>query len=151
MTIVLGLLVTVVFSWSVIAVLDASSFPAPLHHLRNRLFDSPVLVPSLMAVWVFVMLFVALIGRLWLALGVLTAITALFGAVNATKLELRNDPLYPSDYTFLSQPSFLFSMVSPSKLILGAIGLAALVALGWAAGWLVGQGAAQHLQGRRPS
>ncbi|WP_196804021.1 LTA synthase family protein [Marmoricola sp. URHB0036] len=139
LTIVLGLLLTLVFSWSVIAVLDASSFPSPLHHLRNRLFDSPVLVPSLMAVWVFVLLFVALIGRLWLAFGVLTAITALFGAVNATKLELRNDPLYPSDYTFLSQPSFLFSMVSPSKLVLGAIGLAALVALGWAAGWLVGK------------
>ena len=72
-TLVLGLLLTVVFSWSVIAVLDASSFPAPLHHLHHRLFDSPVLVPSVMAVWVFVMLFVALIGRLWLALGVLTA------------------------------------------------------------------------------
>src|SRR6476620_1325154 len=51
-TLVLGLLLTVVFSWSVIAVLDASSFPGPLHHLRHRLFDSPVLVPSLMAVWV---------------------------------------------------------------------------------------------------
>src|SRR5207253_4600013 len=119
--------------------LDASSFPAPLHHLRARFLDSPALVPSLMVVWVFVLLWVALIGRLWLALGVVTAITALLGSVNATKLELRNDPLYPSDYTFLSQPSFLFSMVSPSKVILGAIGLAADVGLGWGVDWLVGR------------
>jgi phosphoglycerol transferase MdoB-like AlkP superfamily enzyme len=139
LTYLLGLLLTVFFSWAVIVVLDASSFPAPLHHLRARMFDSPALVPSLMAVWVFVMLWVALIGRLWLALGILTAFTALLGAVNATKLELRNDPLYPSDYTFLSQPSFLFSMVSPSRLVLGAIGLALLVAIGWGLGWLVGR------------
>jgi phosphoglycerol transferase MdoB-like AlkP superfamily enzyme len=139
LTLALGLVITVVFSWLVLVVLDASSFPAPLHHLRTRYLDSPVLVPSLAAVWVFVMLWVALIGRLWIAIGVVTAITILLGAVNATKLELRNDPLYPSDYTFLSQPSFLFSMVSPSKVVFGAIGLVAVIALGWGFGWLVGR------------
>ncbi len=69
-----------------------------------------------MVVWVFVLLVVALIGRLWVSLGVVTAVTALLGAVNSTKLELRNDPLVPSDIVFLGQPGFLFDMVSKSKL-----------------------------------
>ena len=72
-----------------------------------------------MVVWVFVLLVLALIGRLWISLGVVTAITALLGAVNATKLELRNDPLVPSDIVFLGQPDFLFDMVSKSKLLMG--------------------------------
>lgn len=135
----LGLLLTVAFSWSVIVVLDASSFPGPLHYLRMHLFDPPVIVPSLMVVWVFVMLWVALVGRLWLAFGIVTAITVLLGAVNATKLDLRNDPLVPSDYVFLGQPGFLFEMISKQKLVLGAVGLVALIALGWAAGWVIGR------------
>ena len=91
----------------------------------------------MMVVWVFVLLVLALVGRLWLALGVVTAITALLGAVNATKLDLRNDPLVPSDVVFLGQPDFLFDMVSKSKLVMGALGLIAVVLLAWGFGWLV--------------
>jgi hypothetical protein len=129
----------VLWAWLVVMVLDASSFPAPLYHLRTRFLDSPALAPSMMVVWVFVVLWVALLGRLWVALGVVTALTALIGAVNATKLELRNDPLVPSDYVFLGQPGFLFEMVSKSKLILGALGLLLVVAIAWVVGRVVAQ------------
>ncbi len=136
-TIVFTLAMTVLWAWLVTVVLDASNFPSPLDALRNRTFDAPALLPSVMVVWVFVVLVVALVGRLWLALGIVTAVTALLGAVNATKLELRNDPLVPSDVVFLGQPSFLFDMVSKSKLAMGALGLVAIVLLAWGFGWLV--------------
>jgi phosphoglycerol transferase MdoB-like AlkP superfamily enzyme len=68
---------------------------------------------------------------------VVTALTALLGAVNATKLDLRNDPVVPSDLVFLGQPSFLFDMVPKSRLLTGAIGLVLVVLLAWAFGWLV--------------
>jgi phosphoglycerol transferase MdoB-like AlkP superfamily enzyme len=136
-TIVGTLAITVLWAWLVTLVLDASNFPAPLNALRNRTFDAPALLPSVMVVWVFVILVLALIGRLWVSLGVVTALTALLGAVNATKLDLRNDPVVPSDLVFLGQPSFLFDMVPKSRLLTGAIGLVVVVLLAWAFGWLV--------------
>ena len=59
------------------------------------------------------------------------------GTVNYTKLELRNDPVYPSDVTFLRQPGFLFEMVPVSKVVLGAIGLVVVVVVAAVAGWLI--------------
>ena len=136
-TIVGTLAITLLWAWLVTVVLDASNFPRPLHALRHSTFDAPALMPSMMVVWVFVILVLALIGRLWLSLGVVTALTALLGAVNATKLELRNDPVVPSDLVFLGQPGFLFDMVPKSKLVMGALGLVVVVLLAWGFGWLV--------------
>lgn len=132
-----SLALTVLWAWLVVVVLNASSFPSPRDALTNRAFDAPVLVPSVAVAWVFVLLVVAVLGRLWLALGVVTAVTALLGAVNATKLELRNDPLVPGDVVFLQQPDFLVDMVSKSRLVMGAIALVAIVLLAWGFGWLV--------------
>jgi phosphoglycerol transferase MdoB-like AlkP superfamily enzyme len=136
-TVVGALGLTLFWAWLVTIVLDASSFPSPLHALLHRSFAAPAVVPSVMVVWVFVLMVLALVGRLWLSLGIVTALTALLGAVNATKLQLRNDPLVPSDVVFLGQPSFLFDMVSKSKLALGALGLVAVVLVAWGVGWLV--------------
>ena len=136
-TLVGTLAITVLWAWLVTVVLDASNFPAPLNALRNRTFDAPALLPSVMVVWVFVILVLALIGRLWVSLGVVTALTALLGAVNATKLDLRNDPVVPSDLVFLRQPGFLFDMVPKSRLLMGALGLVVVVLLAWGFGWLV--------------
>ena len=144
-TVVGTLGLTVLWAYLVTVVLDASNFPSPLHALWDRKFEPPALVPSLMVVWVFVILVLALVGRLWLALGIVTAVTALLGAVNATKLELRNDPLVPGDVVFLSQPDFLFDMVSRSKLVSGAVGLIAIVLLAWGFGWLVARFALPHI------
>jgi len=136
-TVVGTLGLTLLWAWLATLVLDASSFPGALGVLRHQSFDAPALLPSVMVVWVVVLLVLALTGRLWLSLGLITAMTALLGAVNHTKLELRNDPLVPSDVVFLGQPSFLFDMVSKSKLVMGAVGLVAIVLLAWGFGWLV--------------
>ena len=136
-TIVGTFAMTVLWAWLVVVVLNASSFPSPRHALTTRTFDAPNLLPSMLVAWVFVLLVVAVIGRLWLALGVVTAVTALLGAVNATKLELRNDPLVPGDVVFLQQPDFLFDMVSKSRLVTGLLGLVVIVLLAWGFGWLV--------------
>ena len=137
LTAVATLVLTAVWAWLATIVLDASNFPSPLTALRQRTFEPPALLQSVTVVWVVVMLVVALIGRLWVSLGVVTALTALVGGVNATKLELRNDPVYPSDVTFLRQPSFLFEMVPTSKVVQGAFGLVAIVAVAALAGWLI--------------
>ena len=126
--------------WALLAtvVLNASAFPGPLTALRTQSFTPPPgFAESVMVVWVAVLLVVALVGRLWIALGVVTALTALVGVVNVTKLQLRDDPVYPSDVTFLTQPSFLFQMVPVSKVVMGAVGLVLLVVLAGAFGWLV--------------
>jgi phosphoglycerol transferase MdoB-like AlkP superfamily enzyme len=136
-TVVGTLGLTLLWAWLATIVLDASSFPGAVQVLRHQSFEAPALLPSVMVVWVVVLLVLALTGRLWLSLGLVTAITALLGAVNHTKLELRNDPLVPSDVVFLGQPSFLFDMVSKSKLVMGVIGLVAIVLLAWGFGWLV--------------
>ena len=96
LTIVFTLAMTVLWAWLVTVVLDASNFPSPLHRLlHSARSPAPALLPSVVVVWVFVLMVLALTGRLWLSLGVVTAITVLLGAVNATKLELRNNPLVP--------------------------------------------------------
>jgi phosphoglycerol transferase MdoB-like AlkP superfamily enzyme len=136
-TVVATLVLTGLWAWLATLVLDASNFPSPLTALRRRTFEPPALMESVAVMWVVVLLLVALIGRLWVSLGVVTALTALIGAVNATKLELRNDPVYPSDVTFLTQPSFLFEMVPKSKIVLGAIGLVAIVVIAALVGWLI--------------
>ena len=125
--------------WALLAttVLDASNFPSPLTALRERRFQPPALLQSVAVAWVVVLLVVALTGRLWVSLGVVTALTALIGAINATKLELRNDPFYPSDVTFLRQPGFLFEMVPKSRLVTGAVALVVVVVAAALVGWLV--------------
>ena len=150
-TLVLALAMTVLWAFLATLVLDASAWPAPLNALRHKSFESPALWESVAVVWVFVLLVVALIGRLWIALGIVTAITALIGVVNLTKLELRNDPLYPSDVVFLGQPSFLFEMVSKAKLVEGAVGLVLIVVLAAGFGWLMNKlfpGVPRSLSGR---
>ena len=137
LTLALTMAMTVL--WAVLAtlVLDASAWPNPMGALRNRALQADALIPSIVVVWVFVLLVVALIGRLWVGLGVVTALTGLIGVVNITKLDLRNDPVYPSDVVFLSQPSFLFEMVSRNKLLFGAVGLVLIVVVAWGVGRLV--------------
>ncbi len=136
-TFALSLAVTGLWAWLVTLVLDASMFPAPLSALRNRAFESPAVLPSVLVVWVLVLLVVALVGRLWLSLGIVTALTAVVGVVNLTKLEFRNDPVFPSDVVFLGQPGFLFDMVPPAKVLTGALAIVAIVALAGLFGWLV--------------
>lgn len=137
LTVALSLVITVATAFVLNLALNASSWPAPLDALRNRTFDPPAMVQSTATVWIVVCLTIALVGRLWLGLGLVSAFAAVLCVVNKTKLELRNDPLYPSDTTFLKDSGFLADMVSGRSLALGALALVVIVALGAATGWLL--------------
>jgi hypothetical protein len=106
-----ALVLTGLLAWAAALVLDASSFPSTVAALRDPQFEVPAMLPSVAVLWVVLLLILAVIGRLWISMGVFTALTAMVAMVNSTKMELRNDPVFPSDVVFLGQPGFLFDMV----------------------------------------
>jgi phosphoglycerol transferase MdoB-like AlkP superfamily enzyme len=136
LTACLTVALTLFCAWAGNFVLDYSSWRSAAHVELSRVLHPAGLLPSLLVAWIVVVLVVAVIGRLWLAMGVLAALTLVMGAANATKLEFRNDPLYPSDIDFLAQPGFLAEMVPKSHLLLGGLGLVALVLVAWLVGRL---------------
>ncbi|WP_188113397.1 LTA synthase family protein [Nocardioides humilatus] len=81
-----------------------------------------------LVMWLALLFLWALIGRLWWAIGLLSAIALPLAAANRIKISLREEPIYPSDVDFLSEPGFLGSMVSPWKVVLLVVALVALVA-----------------------
>lgn len=136
----LALLVTLLWSFLAILVLDASTWPHARDALLQHAFSPPKpMLASMAVVWLVVLLVVAVVGRLWLSMGIVSALTALLAIVNMTKTDLRGDPLFPTDVSFLSQPGFLFDMVPVSKVVLGFAGMAVLIAGSWLFGRLVGR------------
>lgn len=139
LVVTLAVTVALTLLWAGLAMLalNASSFPASLEALRTTALEPVAWLPSLLVLWVVVLLVVALLGRLWLGLGVVTVLTAVLGMVNMTKMELRNDPVYPGDVVFLAQPTFLFDMVSPSRLFAGVAALVVVLVVAWGVGRVV--------------
>ena len=62
-------------------------------------------------IWLLILLVLALTGRLWLTAGLAFAATILLSVVNYQKLQLRREPLYPSDWEMAAHPGFLTQMV----------------------------------------
>lgn len=119
----------VIWSFLLNAVLDMFHTGGSLPHLVGHMLRGkfPLFALNTAVVMVVLLLLLALIGRLWLTCAISLAIAIALGMVNHVKLGLRNEPLYPSDVDFLRSPGFLFTMVSPVKVVLG---VAALVVLG---------------------
>lgn len=88
-------------------------------------------------VWLLVLLVLAVTGRMWLTVPIVAAATGLVGFINATKLEMRHEPLYPSDWYFALHPLFLLHLLDPPQLGILAGGLAGLVLLALALRWLL--------------
>lgn len=84
---------------------------------------------AILVVWLVVLLVLAVTGRLWLTLALTLDITLVLAQVNTTKLETRDEPLYPAATGFLASPGFLLDMVPRSTLVLGLGGLALLTVL----------------------
>lgn len=80
-------------------------------------------------VWLLVIVVHAVTGRFWLTVPVVAAATGLVAFVNATKLALRHEPLYPSDWYFALDPLFLMDMLETRDLGLLALGVGAVVVL----------------------
>lgn len=81
-----------------------------------------------LVVWLLLLFLWSIIGRLWWAIGILTALVLTLAAANRIKINLREEPIYPSDIEFLSEPGFLGSMVSPWMAVLILVVIAAIVA-----------------------
>ena len=92
-------------------------------------------------IWVVVVLLWAITGRTWLALALALDVAIVLGAVNAAKLRVRLEPLYPSDVDFLRHPGFLLELTPPEALLLGGSVLLVLTVVIM----LAGRGAAQLL------
>ena len=81
-----------------------------------------------LVVYVVLLTLVCLTNRLWLSMGIALSLVSLVAGVNRIKLNIRSEPLYPSDIDFISQPRFLLTMVSPGWVILVVAGVALVLA-----------------------
>ncbi len=85
-------------------------------------------IQNVTVVWLVILLVLCLTGRLWLTLGITGLMTVGLMAINMSKLELRQAPLFPSDASFLSQPGFLQEMVGAKVLVMAVIGVIVVIA-----------------------
>lgn len=140
---ILTVLASVVFlfgwAWLANLGLNLSTWTSQPDQLLQGPFRTEALWLSVLVVWIFMLFLLALIGRFWITLGLTGLITLLLGAINLTKLRLRNDPLFPSDTAFLNQPGFLQEMVGGKVVIGAAAGAIVVLVVAWLIGRLVGR------------
>jgi phosphoglycerol transferase MdoB-like AlkP superfamily enzyme len=79
-------------------------------------------------VWLLLLFLWSVIGRLWWSIGLLSAVVIPIAAANRIKINLREEPIYPSDTDFLTEPGFLSAFISPTKAVLLVLALVVLVA-----------------------
>jgi hypothetical protein len=82
---------------------------------------------SAVVVCLAVLVLVCLTNRLWLSFGVAVAACIVVAAASVAKFRVRQEPLYPSDLFFLTEPGFLFDMASPLSLVLVAVAVAVVI------------------------
>lgn len=111
-------------------------------YLMNRTFGSGSALFALgtAIVWVLVILLFALTGRLWLTAGLAGVTTVWITYANYQKLQLRLEPLYPSDLAMGKEVTFLAQMVGPKSVLL-LVGFAVLV---MSIAFLLGRVAGRH-------
>ncbi len=86
-----------------------------------------------LVVWVVLVLLWAATGRAVVAAALLAAAAGSLALANRTKLDLRLEPVLPSDVVYLAQPGFLAEMVGLRPVV--ALSVAALSGAVGAAGW----------------
>lgn len=82
-----------------------------------------------LVVWLFVVLLLSVLGRLWVSVGVVTIATVVLGYANARKQQQLLEPLYPSDFVLLADPDLLVQSVGPPVLLTLLAGSAAVIVL----------------------
>jgi len=96
--------------------------------VRDQFINYVGFYVDVILVWVVLLFLWSVIGRLWWSIGLLSAIVVAVAAANRIKIDLREEPIYPSDTDFLTEPGFLSAFVSPSMAVLMVLGLGLLVA-----------------------
>jgi phosphoglycerol transferase MdoB-like AlkP superfamily enzyme len=124
-----ALMATVVLAFAVNGVLDLWRVGSDLGGFQDdSLADQlPLFLLGTLVVWLFVVLLVAALGRLWVSIGLVTAMTVLLGYANYRKQQLLLEPLYPSDLVFLTNPGFLEDSVGAGVLVVLVVSSVALV------------------------
>ena len=82
---------------------------------------------TLVGVW-------AIVGRLSVGVALFAVATGILAFANHMKLDLRLEPVLPSDVVYVTEPGFLFEMVGATQIALLVLTLAVLV-LGAGAWW----------------
>ena len=112
------------------------------HVWRELTTELPIFLLNSLVIWLFVVLLVAVLGRLWLSVGITLAVTGLLGFVDQRKSALVTEPLYPSDLAFNADPGFLTKMVGIGTVLSVVAALLAVVA----ASALLGRRLGKHLR-----
>jgi phosphoglycerol transferase MdoB-like AlkP superfamily enzyme len=95
--------------------------------LKDQLIDSIAFYADTLVLWLVLLFLWSVIGRLWWSIGILIAVVTTIGIANIVKMRLREEPVYPSDLDFLSEPEFLTSMVSPLLQVVAVAGMIGIV------------------------
>jgi len=98
---------------------------------ESTFVDGLSYVADSLVIWLVLVVLIGLTNRVVLSLGIVVAFTVVIAVANRVKLDLRSEPIYPSDVDFLGQPQFLTTMVAPRMLVVAAIGIAAMIAAAW--------------------
>ncbi|NUS50802.1 MAG: LTA synthase family protein [Nocardioidaceae bacterium] len=97
--------------------------------VSDFLVGTPVLfLLGTLVVWAVLLAVVATLGRLWVPAALLLVGVIALGLADNIKLQIRAEPVYPSDVAFVGTPGFLAEMVQPGRLVL-LLGLLAVVAV----------------------
>ncbi|WP_182377160.1 LTA synthase family protein [Nocardioides sp. WS12] len=84
---------------------------------KDQFFDGGAFYLDTLVIWILIGFLWAVLGRLWWSIGLVMALALAVGIGNLVKIQIREEPVYPSDLDFVRQPEFLTSMVSPVFLV----------------------------------
>ncbi|HEY1133311.1 MAG TPA: LTA synthase family protein [Nocardioides sp.] len=121
--------IAVVVAFAVnLAVLRAQPEGPGQDWVGRLLGETGVLGADVLVVWVLLLFVWAVVGRWWWTVGLVLALVPVVVVAATEKLRQRNEPLYPSDLDFLSEPGFLLSMISPGTIVLVLLAVVLIVA-----------------------
>jgi phosphoglycerol transferase MdoB-like AlkP superfamily enzyme len=120
-------LVTVLVALGANLSLELWSTGGDIAHLGRVLSeDLSLFFLGSLVVWLFVLLVVATLGRLWPSVGIIFVVAGVIGYADYRKVELLTEPLYPADLVFRPGVGFLTQMVGAGVLV-GVLLLSTLV------------------------
>ena len=88
------------------------------------------LIFSAILIWLMIKIVQSIIGRYWVSLGLVTAVTIIWAIANHIKLNLREEPILPSDVMMYQAYGSMLKFVSIWIVAAGVVSLALLVVIG---------------------
>ena len=100
-------------------------------HIWRRLTDElPLFLLGSLLIWLVVVLLVAVLGRLWLGVGITLVVTGVLGYADHVKRELLSEPVFPADLVaFPNDAGFLTQMVG-TRVVMTVVAVSLVVLAG---------------------